>query len=417
VAQGHGEARTSLTQYGADRFLLSDRFLLALAPRGSYAAPSFADPRGKQRRATRQGNSMAKTYKIAVLGGDGTGPEVTREAVKVLKVAAQKFGFTLQLNEFDWGGNRYLKTGEVLPAGGVEEMKQHDAILLGAIGHPEVKPGILEKGILLALRFALDQYINLRPVRLYPGVETPLKNKGPKDIDYVVVRENSGDVYTGAGGFMMKGTPHEVAMQNMVYTRAQVDRCLRWAFQYTRKYGKQARGLGAHNTLALVGKTNVLTFVFDLWERAFHEMGAKEFPDVKREYYHVDATCMWMVKSPEWFDVLVTANLFGDIITDLAAITQGGLGIAAGGNINPEGVSMFEPMGGSAPKYTGKGVINPLAAICAGMMMLETLGEQKAADAINQAVLDVCRTKVRSLAAGKMGYTTAQVGDLVAERV
>jgi len=360
---------------------------------------------------------MGKTYKIAVLGGDGTGPEVTREAVKVLEVAARKFGFTLQLNAFDWGGDRYLKTGEVLPANAAEEMLRHDAILLGAIGHPEVKPGILEKGILLALRFALDQYINLRPVRLYPGVECPLKGKGPKDIDYVVVRENSGDVYTGAGGIMMKGSPHEVAMQNMVYTRAQVDRCLRWAFNYTRKYGKKARGLGEHNTLALVGKTNVLTFVFDLWERAFHEMGAREFPDIKRDYYHVDATCMWMVKSPEWFDVLVTANLFGDIITDLAAITQGGLGIAAGGNINPEGVSMFEPMGGSAPKYTGKNVINPLAAICAGMMMLEHLGEQQAAQAINAAVSDVCATKVRSLAAGKMGYGTQEVGDLVAERV
>ncbi|MCX6995679.1 MAG: 3-isopropylmalate dehydrogenase [Kiritimatiellaeota bacterium] len=360
---------------------------------------------------------MSKTYRIAVLGGDGTGPEVTREAVKVLRVAAQKFGFQLDLHDYDYGANRYLRTGEVLPANAADEMRQHDAILLGAIGHPDVKPGILEKGILLALRFALDQYINLRPVRLYPGVECPLKGKGPRDIDYVVVRENSGDVYTGAGGIMMKGSPHEVAMQNMVYTRAQVDRCLRWAFHYTRKYGKKARGRGEHNTLALVGKTNVLTFVFDLWERAFHEMGEREFPDIKRDYYHVDATCMWMVKSPEWFDVLVTANLFGDIITDLAAITQGGLGIAAGGNINPEGVSMFEPMGGSAPKYTGKNVINPLAAICAGMMMLEHLGEQKAANAINAAVSDVCLTKVKSLAAGKMGYGTIEVGDLVAERV
>ena len=360
---------------------------------------------------------MSKTYKIAVLPGDGTGPEVTREAVKVIQVAAQKFGFKLELTDYDWGGDRYLKTGEVLPANAAEEMKKHHAILLGAIGHPEVKPGILEKGILLALRFALDQYINLRPVRLYEGVETPIKGKGPKEINYVVVRENSGDVYTGVGGIMMKDTPHEVAVQNMLYTRAQVDRCLRYAFEYTRRYGKKARGLGPDNTLALVGKTNVLTYVFDLWERAFHEMGAKEYPDIKRDYYHVDATCMWMVKSPEWFDVLVTANLFGDIITDLAAITQGGLGIAAGGNINPEGVSMFEPMGGSAPKYTGKGVINPLAAICSAMMMLEHLGEQKAANAINAAVADVCKNKVQSLAAGKMGYNTQQVGDLVAERV
>jgi 3-isopropylmalate dehydrogenase len=360
---------------------------------------------------------MAKTYKIAVLPGDGTGPEVVREGVKVLNAAASQFGFKLDMTPFDFGGERYLRTGEALPESASADLRKFDAIFLGAIGHPDVKPGILEKGILLRLRFELDQYINLRPVRLYPGVETPLKDKGPKDIDYVVVRENSGDVYTGAGGIMMKGSPHEVAMQNMVYTRAQVDRCLRWSFQYARKYGKKARGVGEHNTLALVGKTNVLTYVFDLWERAFNEMGDREFPDVKRDYYHVDATCMWMVKSPEWFDVLVTANLFGDIITDLAAITQGGLGIAAGGNINPEGVSMFEPMGGSAPKYTGKNVINPLAAICSGMMMMEHLGEEKAARAIEKAVMDVTANKLKGMAAGKMGYTTTQVGDLVAERV
>ena len=209
-------------------------------------------------------------------------------------------------------------------------------------------------------------------MRLYPGVETPLKDKGPKEIDYVVVRENSGDMYAGSGGIMMKGTPDEVAMQNMVYSRAQVDRCLRWAFDYTRKHGKKARGVGPDNTLGLVGKTNVLTYVYDLWYRAFNEIGDAEYPDVKREYYHVDATCMWMVKSPEWFDVIVTDNMFGDIITDLGAITQGGMGVAAGGNINPEGVSMFEPIGGSAPKYTGMNVINPLAAIVAGAMMLDT---------------------------------------------
>ena len=360
---------------------------------------------------------MSKTYKIAVLPGDGTGPEVVREGIKVLQAAASKFNFKLDLTTYDFGGERYLRTGEVLPPSAADDLRKHDAIFLGAIGHPDVKPGILEKGILLKLRFDLDQYINLRPVHLYPGVETPIKDKGPKEIDYVVVRENSGDVYTGVGGIMMKGSPHEVAIQNMIYSRAQVDRCLRWAFHYTRKYGKKARGVGEHNTLALVGKTNVLTYVFDLWERAFHEMGEKEFPDIKREYYHVDATCMWMVKSPEWFDVLVTANLFGDIITDLAAITQGGLGIAAGGNINPEGVSMFEPMGCSAPKYTGKNVINPLAAICSAMMMMEHLGEEKAARAIEEAVKNVTATKVKSLAAGKMGYSTTQVGDLVAERV
>ncbi len=358
-----------------------------------------------------------KTYKIAVMPGDGTGPEVVAEAVKVLKAVAAKFKFKLDLTNFDFGGERYKRTGETLPDSAVEELRKFDAILLGAIGHPDVKPGILEKGILLKARFDLDQYINLRPVRLFPGVECPLKGKGPKEIDYAVVRENSGDAYTGTGGFTMKGTPNEVAVQSAVYTRFQVDRCLKYAFEYARKYGKKARGVGSENTLALVGKTNVLTYIYDLWERAFHEMGQKEYPDIRRDYYHVDATCMWMVKSPEWFDVLVTGNLFGDIITDLGAITQGGMGIAAGGNINPQGVSMFEPIGGSAPKYTGKGVINPLAAICAGQMMLETLGEEKAAEKIEDAVKWATANKLKSLAAGKMGYSTSEVGDIVATKV
>jgi 3-isopropylmalate dehydrogenase len=358
-----------------------------------------------------------KSYKIAVMPGDGTGPEVTVEAVKVVKAAAEKFGFKVELTDFDFGGERYMRTGETLPDSGIEELRAFDTILLGAIGHPDVQPGILEKGILLKARFALDQYINLRPVKLFPGVECPLKGKGPDDIDYVVVRENTGGIYTGTGGFSMKDTPHEVATQSMVYNRYQVDRCLRYAFEYAAKHGKKARGKGDANTLALCGKTNVLTYVYDLWWRAFNEMGEKDYPEINREYYHVDATCMWMIKNPEWFDVLVTGNMFGDIITDLGAITQGGMGIAAGGNINPEGLSMFEPIGGSAPKYTGKGVINPLAAICAAQMMLESLGENDAGQKIEQAVKTVTGTKLKSLAAGRMGYSTSQVGDLVAELV
>ena len=357
------------------------------------------------------------TYKIAVMPGDGTGPEVTVEAVKVLKAAAAKFGFKLDLTEFDFGGERWKKTGETLPDSGVEELRQFDSILLGAIGHPDVAPGILEKGILLKARFELDQYINLRPVKLYPGVETPIKDKGPDDIDFVVVRENTGDLYTGTGGFTMKGTPQEVAVQSAVYNRFQVDRCLKYAFEYARKHGKKTRGKGDENTLALCGKTNVLTYIYDLWERAFHEMGKAEYPEIRRDYYHVDATCMWMVKNPEWFDVLVTGNMFGDIITDLGAMVQGGMGIAAGGNINPEGVSMFEPIGGSAPKYTGKGVINPLAAICAGQMMLETLGEEEAGKCIEDAVKFATANKLKSMQAGRMGYSTSEVGDLVAEKV
>jgi 3-isopropylmalate dehydrogenase len=358
-----------------------------------------------------------QTYRIAILPGDGTGPEVVAEAEKVIEAAARRFEFKVEKVRYDLGGERYMRTGEVLPDSVLDELRRHQAILLGAIGHPEVKPGILEKGILLRIRFALDQYINLRPVRLYPGVFTPIKDKGPKEIDYAVVRENSGDLYTGAGGFSMHGTPHEVAMQTSVYSRHQVERCLRWAFEYARKYGKKARGVGEKNTLALVGKTNVLTYVYDLWERAFHEIGQRDYPDVARDYYHVDACCMWMVKNPEWFDVLVTGNMFGDIITDLGAITQGGMGIAAGGNINPQGVSMFEPIGGSAPKYTGKNVINPLAAICAGMMMLEHLGEQKAANAIEAAVKEATGKRLKSLNAGQMGYSTSEVGDLIASMV
>ena len=350
---------------------------------------------------------MAGTHKIAVLPGDGTGPEVIAEAVKVLKAVAARNGFVLDLHEYDFGGERYKRTGEVLPDAAVEEMREFDAILLGAIGHPEVAPGILEKGILLKLRFALDQYINLRPVKLYPGVDTPLKDKGPEDIDFVVVRENTEGLYSGAGGFLKKGTPDEVAVQEMIATRKGVERCIRYAFNYTRKRNKA-------KSLMMSGKTNVLTYAQDLWWRCFQEV-AKDYPDVKTGYAHVDATCMWMVKNPEWFDVIVTNNMFGDIITDLGAMVQGGMGIAAGGNINPEGVSMFEPIGGSAPKYTGKNVINPLAAICAGGMMLEVLDETDAAQQLENAVIKVVSEKLESLSARRMGYSTTEVGDMVAD--
>ncbi|MFC2140339.1 3-isopropylmalate dehydrogenase [Candidatus Auribacterota bacterium] len=352
---------------------------------------------------------MSQTYNIAVIGGDGTGPEVAKEGVKVLNAVEKKYDLKFNFQDYDFGGDRYLKTGEVLPDSAVDDLKKHDAIYLGAIGHPDVKPGILEKGILLHLRFALDQYINLRPVKLYPGVETPLKDKGPEDIDFVVVRENTEGLYTGSGGFLKKGTKDEIAIQESINTRKGVERCLRYAFEYAQKRNKE-------KVLTLCGKTNVLTYAFDLWERTFDEL-APDYADIKTDYAHVDATCMWMVKNPEWFDVIVTDNMFGDIITDLGAMIQGGMGIAAGGNINPEGVSMFEPIGGSAPKYTGQNVINPLAAISAGGMMLETLGEDKAAAAIEEAVITVTREKLKSLSAGKMGYSTTEVGDLVAELV
>ena len=346
-----------------------------------------------------------RSYKIAVIPGDGTGPEVIREGLKVLVEAARKCGFSIETRMFDFGGERYLKTGETLTNADIEELRRYDAIYLGAIGHPDVKPGILERGILLRLRFELDQYINLRPIKLYPGVDSPLKDKGPEEIDFVVVRENTEGLYAGAGGVLKKGTPDEVAVQESINTRKGVERCIRYAFEYCRKRDRK-------KTLTLCGKTNVLTYAFDLWERTFHEVGA-EYPDIKREYAHVDAICMWMVKNPEWFDVIVTDNMFGDIITDLGAMIQGGMGIAAGGNLNPDGVSMFEPIGGSAPKYTGKNVINPLAAINAGAMMLDCLGETEAAQMIDRSIATVCQKYLKSLSAGKMGYSTTEVGDLV----
>lgn len=363
-----------------------------------------------------------KTYDIAVIGGDGTGPEVTREALKVAETAARKFGFGLNWHPYDFGGDRYLKTGEVLPDSAVTELRQFKAIYLGAVGHPQVKPGILEKGILLRLRFELEQYINLRPVRLYRAQDCPLKDKGPADVDFIVVRENNEGLYAGAGGNLFKDTPAEVAVQESINTRRGVDRCLKYAFELAKKrrHGKPWKGLAAEDIaagkttqLTLCGKTNVLTYAFDLWWRAFQAM-TPGYPTVKTDYAHVDAICMWFVKNPEWFDVIVTDNMFGDIITDLAAIIQGGLGVAAGGNINPEGTSMFEPMGGSAPKYTGQNVINPLAAINAAGLMLDFLGEEKAGAAIETAVIQIINTKIQSLAAGKMGHGTREVGDLVA---
>jgi len=348
-------------------------------------------------------------YKIAVIPGDGTGPEVVREGLKVLKAVSKKFNFGYETKPFDWGGERYLRTKETIPEGGLEELKTFDAIFLGAIGHPGVKPGILEKGILLKTRFDLEQYINLRPVKLYPGVWTPIKDKGPEEIDFVVVRENNEGIYKGMGEFQNKGTADEIAIQISYNTRKGIERCIRYAFEFTRKRNKARK-------LTLCGKTNVLTYAWDLWERVFNEV-AKEYPDIHTDYAHVDATCMWFVKNPEWFDVIVTDNIFGDIITDLGAMIQGGMGIASGGNINPKGVSMFEPIGGSAPKYTGKNVINPLAAIGAVQMLLAEIGEDKASDAIEKSIMRVTSEKLKSLSAGKMGYSTSEVGDLVVENL
>ncbi|MFH1771518.1 MAG: 3-isopropylmalate dehydrogenase [Candidatus Omnitrophota bacterium] len=346
-----------------------------------------------------------KKYRIAVIPGDGTGPEVVCEGLKVLDEAAAKFNFKVETHEYDIGGERYLKTKEVMPDSVVSELKTFDAIYLGAIGDPRVKPGILEKGILLRLRFELDQYINLRPVVLYDKRFCPLRDKDEKDIDFVVVRENTEGLYCGAGGFLRKNTENEVAIQESINSYKGVERCLRFAFEFAGKRNKK-------KTVTLCGKTNVLTFAFDLWERTFNKL-AKEYHGIKTDYAHVDATCMWMVKNPEWFDVIVTDNMFGDIITDLGAMIQGGMGIAAGGNLNPQGVSMFEPIGGSAPKYTGRNVINPMAAICALSMLLDEIGEVKASKSVEESVKKVVKEKLKALSAGKMGYSTSEAGDLV----
>ncbi len=357
------------------------------------------------------------SYNIALLPGDGTGPEVLAEGKKVVDAACAKHGVTINYQNFDFGAERYLKTGETLPDSAIEEFKKFDSIFLGAIGHPDVKPGILEKGILLKARFALDQYINLRPVKLYPGVECPLKDKGPEDIDMVFIRENSGGIYTGMGGATRVGTQEELATQIMAYDRRTVDRCNKFAFEYKKRRNANNPKY-ADKPITLIHKTNVLTHAGGLWYRSFEEMGDAEYADLKRDYNHIDAANMWLVKNPEWFDVAVTENLFGDIITDLGAMIQGGLGIAAGGNINPEGVSMFEPMGGSAPKYQGKNVINPMAAISAGSIMMDSLGETAVAQDIEKAISTALSSgKIKSLAAGRMGMGTTEVGDYVASLI
>ncbi len=347
---------------------------------------------------------MTRSYRVAVIPGDGTGPEVVSEALKVLD--AVRDGFDVETVRYDLGGERYLRTGETLPEPVLDELRGVDAILLGAIGHPDVPPGVLERGVLLRLRFELDQYVNLRPVRAYPGMSVPVASVQPEDVDMVFVRENSEGLYVGAGGFSRRGTEEEVATQESINTRSGVDRCLRFAFELAREPGRRGRVTLAH-------KTNVLNYAGDLWSRAFAEM-AERHPDVATDYVHVDAACIYLVEDPARFDVVVTDNMFGDILTDLGAVIQGGMGVAAGANLNPEGVSMFEPIGGTAPDHTGKGTINPLAAIGAVELMLRTLGEGEAADRMEGGIT-LAVSKMGSMRAGEMGFSTSEVGDLVVE--
>ncbi len=345
-----------------------------------------------------------RSYRLGVIPGDGTGPEVVREGLKVLE--AVRSGFDVEPVHFDLGGERYLRTSEILPEEELARLKQMDGIYLGAIGHPDVRPGILERSLLLRIRFELDEYVNLRPVIRYPGVKTLVPSHTEDDVNFVVVRENSEGLYGGAGGFHRKGTPHEVAVQESINTRHGVERIVRYAFEYARRPDRRKK-------LTLVHKTNVLTYAGDLYQRVVDEL-AREFADVETDYVHVDAACIFFLAEPSRFDVIVTDNMFGDIITDLGAMIQGGMGLAAGGNINPEGVSMFEPIGGSAPRHTGTGAINPLAAIGALQMLLENLGEAEAAGRVDAGIRFAC-SKLPSMRAGEMGYTTSEVGDLVVE--
>jgi 3-isopropylmalate dehydrogenase len=347
--------------------------------------------------------TAGQRHRVGVIPGDGTGPEVVREALKVLGAV----GVPVELAEFDLGGERYLRTGEVLPDDELARLREMDAVLLGAVGDPRIKPGILERDLLLRIRFELDQYVNLRPVIRYPGVKTLVPSHGEDDVDFVVVRENSEGLYTGAGGFHRRGTAHEVAVQESINTRHGVERIVRYAFALAEKRRRK---------LTLVHKTNVLTFAGDLYQRVVDEIGGADHPDIERDYVHVDAACIYFLDQPSRFDVIVTDNMFGDIITDLGAMIQGGMGIAAGGNINPDGVSMFEPIGGTAPEHAGKGTINPLAAIGAVQMLLSELGEGDAARRLDAGIRFAC-SKLHSMRAGEMGYSTSEVGDLVVEGI
>jgi len=348
------------------------------------------------------------TYQLAVIGGDGVGPEVTAQTLKAIRAAGNRFGFTTEATDYDLGGTRYLRTGDVLPESVQAELANHDAILLGAVGTPDVPPGIIERGLLLKLRFDFDQYVNLRPVKLYPGAPTPIKDLTPDRCDLVVVRENTEGLYTGVGAFHLKDTADERATQESINTRRGVERVVRYAFD---------RAAERRRKLTLCHKTNVLTYAGDLWQRTVDEVAA-DYPTVETDYVHVDAMCLYLITQPERFDVVVTDNLFGDIITDLGAAVQGGMGLAASGNLDPERrhPSMFEPVHGSAPDIAGRGWANPIAAVLSGALCLDHLGEHRAAAAVEKAATSVI-PELGSMGGPDMGMTTDEIGDLIAERV
>ncbi len=347
-------------------------------------------------------------YKIGVLPGDGIGKEIVDEGLKVLRVCSEQFGFEYTTIDYPYGADHYLETGEVLPDSALEEMRGLDAVILGAIGDPRCEVGFLERGIVAGVRFGLDLYINLRPIKLYAEHLCPLKGRGPKDIDMVVVRENTEGAYSQVYGFLRKNTPNEISTQTVINTRMGAERACRYAFDLARKRNKQ-------NRVTLIDKANALRSQ-DLWTRTFHEVG-EEYPDIEKDHAYIDAACMWMLKNPDWFDVMVTPNLMGDIISDVGAMIQGGLGVAAGGNIHPGKVSCFEPIHGSAPKYQGKNVACPIATIGAVQMMLETLGQKEAATAIDKAIGSLLISKRLPDLSARSGVSTTECGDMVAEEL
>ncbi len=355
-----------------------------------------------------------KHYQIGVIGGDGIGPEVATEGLKALEAIAEIDGFRVDLVDYPYGGEHYMQTGELVPESAIDEWRELDAVFLGAIGHPDVETGLIERAVILGLRFGLDLYINLRPVKLYAEHLCPLKDKAPADIDFTVVRENTEGIYAQIGGILKKGTPDEVATVTGVFTRKGIDRTIRHAFEVARARAA-ARNDGSPARLTMVDKANAIR-PQDIWTRAFAEVGA-EYPDVEQDHAYVDACCMWMVKNPEWFDTIVTTNLFGDIITDLGAMIQGGMGIAASGNIHPGKHGMFEPIHGSAPKYTGKNVANPLGAIAAVGMMLDFLGEARAAARVDSTIASLLASRQIPSVDARSGLSTAQIGAMGVESI
>ena len=354
------------------------------------------------------------SYNIGVLPGDGIGPEVTREGLKVLEAVAAIEGFRYELVDYPYSGEHYLETKELVPDSVIDEWRTLDAVLLGAIGHPDVETGLVERSVILGLRFGLDLYINLRPIKLYAEHLCPLKGKGPDDIDFVVVRENTEGIYSQIGGHLKKGTPDEVAIVNGVYTWKGCERASRYAFELASKRARE-RGAGHKSRVTLVDKANAIR-PQDIWTRAFAEV-ARDFPDVETDHAYVDACCMWMIKNPEWFDVAVTPNLFGDIVTDLGAMIQGGMGIAASGNIHPGKTSMFEPIHGSAPKYAGKNVACPLGAVSSVSMMLDFLGETSAAARVEGAIAQLLGGGAVPSADARSGISTSDMGDMVVKEL